>query len=509
MTRNLSFIVLLFITAALPEFALATSTDWQEFVGNFVLTKDSEPLEIVRITNFETGEATAKRLIGKRTQTSVDLKTVEAGQTSKYNSVITNPGLESFSLHVHFPRAGKSLISDKKRYFLVPSSQVTPIVHRSFGRNKYFRYKGTRFYCEFQTRAGDLYCLDSSGKPILIAKDALVDLSQIVLPEFESYFEDIRSGRPINFFDNKQLAFLFLYVSTQMRHTQYYGNSLRILFEKLIEFAKRNPTLPAKPQLASLLITTLTGKKLRLRILPTSIAAFRGCLGDDCSSKTRLPRAFEPAHLNFAIEAVPYEPLGQVEIVLGRSENHRIAFLERIQSPKNLKDFEIAGVLVGLHQLMHELGAQFSIIPISWYQKFGHPISNSLSVVKATSDAINDQNFIASRIIPHFVRDPDVLNNGDDGFFNLVAESISSQSGEVAELTPIKSIPAGIASIEYEPPRTIFPSVDWVALSKKLSDAMAKHADKALSDDWIMIEELLRSCQDSLELQSSYETGRS
>lgn len=261
--------------------------------------------------------------------------------------------------------------------------------------------------------------------------------------EFERLFAAIRGGVHLDLDSPDGRRLMWLYVMTRLRaRDMYRESSIAKFIEEIASFFKIY-NVPDKPRWRSVQVIRASGSaNLSLRLMARDEAPFRGCLGSDCSTGTRLERALEPAHLNFAIEEEPHKPIGQIEIVLGESEDGKkaLAFLERVQSGSNLRTGELMGLVAGLHDVLRENG--FTLVALSSlndYSRLGHPISNFEIIQSRLKEAL-DNGFDQGQIHRGFRRYRDQFLVKDTKPYNLVADRVGVQGVDVRELHPLPPI---------------------------------------------------------------------
>lgn len=259
---------------------------------------------------------------------------------------------------------------------------------------------------------------------------------ELLRQELEPLFEGFHV-RGLDLNDPVQFQLFRIYVVNRFIGASGDFRSLDRQLESLLGFVSANK-IPEKLELNTVDIQA-ESRILRLRRLEPLESVFRGCLGQDCSTNTRFFRSLEPAHLNFAIEEVPYRGIGQIEIVLGKSkdgEGRKLAFLERVQSPKNLRVNELSDILTALYLEFAKKGYAL-VMPetLRDYVDARHPISNNPGVERRLKETI-EQRFDLVRKHARFVRDADVLPNGDERLTNLVAHALGDLGRPVFELVP-------------------------------------------------------------------------
>jgi hypothetical protein len=229
-----------------------------------------------------------------------------------------------------------------------------------------------------------------------------------------------------------------------------------------------------------------SSRKLHLRVLNLDEVFCRGWIGADCSTRTRLLRAYEPAHINLAIQEVAEDGsvrnLGQIELVMGYSRiGERLAFFERIQSPNNIRTKELGAIILGLQKLLSNHGITMVNLGPS-YNYPGHPLANVKSLVERVKDA--SSKYFDHVPVGFFVRDQDQYPNEDKIFANLMAKKIEDLK------LPIYRMQPNSLGVEHfsQTVRFVLPETHWVARAPyanvdELLSAIQKLSQKAKSQN--------------------------
>ncbi len=341
----------------------------------------------------------------------------------------------------------------------------------------------------------------------------LIESSEVVAQEerivrvladqvFNELFAEIRQGRSLDLRDLVQFDVFAMYASLQLTagdkvDWQGFHQKLR----KIQGFIETHQIKP-KESLDFVQVTTASGRRLQLRRLSLEEAPFRGCLGYDCSTNTRLLRALEPAHFHFIIEEIPFKPLGQIEVVRGLAEDgqQEYAFFERIQSSFNLRVDELGALLIGLSQTLEKRNIRF-VMPKNlqiYPKKGGHRISNYTALEKRLEKAL-DLYFIQSPTPIQFRRHKDLYMEGQerDDPYNLVAHGLERKKEPVFEMRPQVSALEGKATIQLVAPRQHFNPLNPTLL-KQAKDVLKLEKNKS---DQELSELAIRSvCENLLDL---------
>ncbi len=278
---------------------------------------------------------------------------------------------------------------------------------------------------------------------------------------FNELFAEIRQGRSLDLRDPVQFDIFNMYASLQLTagdKVDWQGFRQRL--RKIQGFIEKHQIKP-KESLDLVQVTTASGRRLQLRRLSLEEAPFRGCLGHDCSTNTRLLRALEPAHFHFIVEEIPFKPLGQIEVVRGFAEGglQEYAFFERIQSSFNLRVGELGALLIGLSQTLEKRNIRF-VMPKNlqiYVKKGGHSISNYPALEKRLEKAL-ELYFVQSSTPIQFRRHKDLYmeEQEKEAPYNLVAHGLERKKEPVYEMLRRFSALEGKATVQLVAPEEHF-----------------------------------------------------
>jgi hypothetical protein len=266
-----------------------------------------------------------------------------------------------------------------------------------------------------------------------LEQDSLELIQETVAQDFDGF-----NVRGLDLTDPTQFQLFRLYILTRFMKPNDGFRRINMRSDDLLAFFAAHPNLPPKLEVNTIDLQ-MGSRHLRLRQMEPLESVFRGCLGDDCSTDTRFFRALEPAHINFAIEEVPYKGLGQIEVILGKYSYFpakKLAFLERVQSSKNLRENELRALVISVYAEMKKAGYTL-VMPktLKTYTEVAHPISNSVGLQERL-EAMFASSFVQGEEFNRFLRDKDVLPNGDAIMMNMVAHGLWQNRLPVYEIEP-------------------------------------------------------------------------
>ncbi len=183
---------------------------------------------------------------------------------------------------------------------------------------------------------------------------------------------------------------------------------------------------------------TLTSETFRVRSLSIQESPFRGCLGNDCSTRTYFESALDPNFHYFTMTDQAHQSSGQATLLLGQVKDLKVAFLDKLQ---NVPQGRIEIFLKAIQNSIRESGYQL-VIPI---QTGDHNGLSSLSSISW---------YFENRIIPRLSPSPAIFKMKPHSFkiSHANTHSRGHQNPQVLfydyQLKPTEIITAGK---KYEP----------------------------------------------------------
>lgn len=265
-----------------------------------------------------------------------------------------------------------------------------------------------------------------------IQEDTLDYIRESVASDFDGF-----NVSDLDLTDTAEFQLFRLYILTRFMESEEGFGRINKRTDDLLRFLSANSVIPRKLDLETVDLQ-MNSRRLRLRLMKPLESVFRGCLGQDCSTNTRFFRALEPAHLNFAIEEVPFKGLGQIEVILGKSADgeKKLAFLERVQSPKRLREYELRELILSVHAELRKAGYAM-VMPedLKVYTQVAHPISNNPGLQERL-ETMFAASFVKGHKHSGFNRNRDVLPNEDPRMLNMVAHHLREKGKPVYEMEP-------------------------------------------------------------------------